>query len=72
MSESACCVLAHGEPCRCHTDAESLARAVHGFVARRLRDRADTQDVAQEALLRLYRSVDTLRDASAPRRGRRK
>jgi RNA polymerase sigma-70 factor, ECF subfamily len=65
MNVSACCGLAAGEPCRCHTDADDLARAVHGFVARRVRDKNDADDIAQDALLRLYGSVDTLRDAGA-------
>jgi RNA polymerase sigma-70 factor (ECF subfamily) len=65
MSQSQCCGLAGGEECRCHTHPHELAAAVRGFVGNRVRDRDDVDDIAQETLLRLYRSVDTLRDARA-------
>jgi RNA polymerase sigma-70 factor, ECF subfamily len=65
MDQVRCCGLPVGEACRCHTDADMLARAVHSFVSRRVRDRSDVDDITQEALLRLYRNVHTLRDAGA-------
>lgn len=65
MSQGACCGLAGTHECRCRTDADNLARAVHSFVKARVRDRSDADDITQEALLRLYRNVHTLRDAGA-------
>ena len=38
---------------------------MHSFVRARVRDRTDADDITQEALLRLYRNVHTLRDAGA-------
>nr|MDT0665343.1 sigma-70 family RNA polymerase sigma factor [Micromonospora sp. DSM 115978] len=38
---------------------------IRAFVARRVADRSDAEDVTQETLLRLYRNVHTLRDAGA-------
>lgn len=64
-SQGACCGLAGAHECRCHTDADNLARAVHSFVSVRVRDRTDVDDITQEALLRLYRNVHQLRDAGA-------
>lgn len=60
-----CCGMASTQACRCHADADTLARAVHSFVSVRVRDRTDVDDITQEALLRLYRNVHTLRDAGA-------
>ena len=57
--------MASTQVCRCHADADTLARAVHSFVSVRVRDRTDVDDITQEALLRLYRNVHTLREAGA-------
>lgn len=65
MSQGACCGLAGTQECRCHTDADNLAGSMHSFVTARVRDRSDADDITQEALLRLYRNVHTLRDAGA-------
>ena len=60
-----CCSMASTQTCRCHTDADTLARAVRSFVAVRVRNLTDVDDITQEALLRLYRNVHTLRDVGA-------
>jgi RNA polymerase sigma-70 factor (ECF subfamily) len=60
-----CCGQGRGETCRCHADSASVAEAVRSFVRRRIPHPQDAEDVAQETLLRLYRSVDELRDVSA-------
>ncbi len=65
METKTCCGRASVEECRCHTDAALLAEAVQAFVARRVRGVHDAEDVAQDALLRLYRSADSLRDEQA-------
>lgn len=51
--------------CRCYTSAAAIADAVHAFVRRRVRRPEDAADVAQEALLRLYRTADRLREEEA-------
>lgn len=63
--DGCCGQAAASEECRCRTDAESLARAVHDYVRRRVRHPQDAEDVTQEALARLYRGVDDLLDAAA-------
>ena len=65
MSQGTCCGLTGTVECRCQTHADELAAAVHSFISGRVRDRTDVDDIAQEALLRLYRNVHTLRDAGA-------
>ena len=65
MSRGACCGLPGTHECRCYTGAADLASAVRSFVSVRVRDRNDVDDIAQEALLRLYRNVHRLRDAGA-------
>ncbi len=65
MSQGSCCGLTGTVECRCQTHADELAAAVHSFISGRVRDRTDVDDIAQEALLRLYRNVHTLRDAGA-------
>lgn len=42
-----------------------LFAAVRAFIARRVSDRMDAEDVAQEALLRIYQKIGELRDAAA-------
>lgn len=61
----ACCGRPTAEECRCYTDAEQLAAAIRDFVARRVRNPHDADDVTQEALLRLYRGARNLRDEPA-------
>lgn len=65
MSQATCCGLTGTAECRCQTHADELSAAVHSFISGRVRDRTDVDDIAQEALLRLYRNVHTLRDAGA-------
>jgi RNA polymerase sigma-70 factor (ECF subfamily) len=65
MENKGCCGRSSAEECRCHTDAAALTDAVRAFVARRVRGPQDAEDVTQEALLRLYRNADTLRDEQA-------
>lgn len=65
MTSGTCCGLVGTRACRCHTDADELARAVRSFVSTRVRDHNDVDDITQKALLRLYRNVHTLRDAGA-------
>jgi RNA polymerase sigma-70 factor (ECF subfamily) len=60
-----CCGRPTAEECRCYTDAEELAAAIRDFVARRVGNPHDADDVTQDALLRLYRSAHTLRDEPA-------
>jgi RNA polymerase sigma-70 factor (ECF subfamily) len=57
-----CCGRPTAEECRCYTDAEELAAAIRDFIARRVRNPHDADDVTQEALLRLYRGAKSLRD----------
>lgn len=49
-------------------DTEAIWRDVHGrlraFVAKRVPDQADVDDVLQDVFLRLHRSLDALRDSS--------
>jgi RNA polymerase sigma-70 factor (ECF subfamily) len=61
----ACCGRPVAEECRCYTDAEELAAAIWGFVARRVRTSHEVDDVTQETLLRLFRGAPKLRDESA-------
>jgi RNA polymerase sigma-70 factor (ECF subfamily) len=61
----ACCGRPTAEECRCYTDAEELAAAIRDFVARRVRNPHDVDDVTQEALLRLYRGAKSLRGEPA-------
>lgn len=61
----ACCGRPSAEECRCYTDAEQIAAAIRAFVARRVRASHDVEDIAQEALLRLYRGAHDLRDEPA-------
>jgi RNA polymerase sigma-70 factor (ECF subfamily) len=65
MESKRCCGLDSGQDCRCHTDAAQIAEAVRTFVAHRVRRPEDADDVAQEALLRLYRGAEALRDEQA-------
>ncbi len=60
-----CCGRPVAEECRCYTDAEQLASAVRAFIARRVRAPHDVDDITQEALLRLYRGAERLRDEVA-------
>ncbi len=60
-----CCGRPTAEECRCYTDAGELAAAIRAFVARRARTSHDVDDITQETLLRLYRSVPNLRDEHA-------
>lgn len=60
-----CCGQGPSQDCRCYTDAEATAEAVRAFVRRRVPHHQDAEDITQESLLRLYRSVEDLRDASA-------
>jgi RNA polymerase sigma-70 factor, ECF subfamily len=59
-----CCGRPSAEECRCYSDADALATAIRGFIARRARP-DDVDDITQETLLRLYRSAPKLRDESA-------
>ena len=65
MASKQCCGLDAAQDCRCHTEAAQIAEAVRTFVAHRVRRPEDADDVAQEALLRLYRGADSLRDEQA-------
>jgi RNA polymerase sigma-70 factor (ECF subfamily) len=65
MSTSTCCGRPSEEQCRCRSDAAAIADAVRAFVARRVRRPHDAEDVAQDALVRLYRSAGSLRDEQA-------
>jgi RNA polymerase sigma-70 factor (ECF subfamily) len=60
-----CCGRPQTEECRCYTDAAELAAAIREFIARRVGNPHDVDDVTQEALLRLYRSAHKLRDEPA-------
>ncbi len=60
-----CCGQGPSEGCRCYTDAETVAAAVRAFVRRRVTHPQDAEDITQEALLRLYRNVEELRDVGA-------
>jgi RNA polymerase sigma-70 factor (ECF subfamily) len=60
-----CCGRPDADACRCYTDAAAIADAVHAFVRRRVRRPEDAADVAQDALLRLYRTAGRLRDEEA-------
>jgi RNA polymerase sigma-70 factor (ECF subfamily) len=60
-----CCGRPKAEECRCHTDAAELAAAIRDFIARRVNNPHDAEDVTQEALLRLYRGAHKLRDEPA-------
>lgn len=60
-----CCGQGPSHDCRCHTDADVAAEAVRAFVRRRVQHPQDAEDITQDALLRLYRSVEDLRDAAA-------
>jgi RNA polymerase sigma-70 factor, ECF subfamily len=60
-----CCGLSAAESCRCYTDAALIAESVRSFVAGRVRRPEDADDVAQDALLRLYRGAAGLRDEQA-------
>jgi RNA polymerase sigma-70 factor, ECF subfamily len=60
-----CCGRPTAEECRCYTDAEELAAAIRSFIARRVSNPHDVDDIAQEALLRLYRGARNLRDEPA-------
>lgn len=65
MSTSPCCGRPSAEQCRCHTEAAAIAEALRAFVSRRVRRPHDAEDVTQDALLRLYRSADSLKDEQA-------
>ena len=65
MESKECCGRASAEACRCHTDAAAVADALRSFVRRRVRRPQDAEDVTRDALLRLYRSADSLRDERA-------
>ncbi len=65
METKACCGRSSAEECRCHTDAAAVADALRSYVARRVRRPQDAEDITQDALLRLYRSADSLRDERA-------
>ncbi len=60
-----CCGQGPSGSCRCYTDAAAVAEAVRTFVRRRVAHPQDAEDITQEALLRLYRHVDELRDVGA-------
>ncbi|GAA2113851.1 sigma-70 family RNA polymerase sigma factor [Nocardioides bigeumensis] len=60
-----CCGQGPTQGCRCYTDAEEVANAVRSFVRRRVAHAQDADDITQETLLRLYRSVEQLRDVGA-------
>lgn len=60
-----CCGQGPSQQCRCYTDAEGVADAVRAYVRRRITHPQDVEDVTQDTLLRLYRSVEELRDAAA-------
>lgn len=60
MGDRTCCGIPAERECRCRTDAAALADAIGAYVARRVRDPHDAQDVTQETLLRMYRSVERL------------
>jgi RNA polymerase sigma-70 factor (ECF subfamily) len=65
MGTRGCCGRPSAEECRCHTDAAAIAEAIGAFVGRRVRWPEDAEDVTQEALLRLYRSAERLKDERA-------
>jgi RNA polymerase sigma-70 factor (ECF subfamily) len=65
MDGNDCCGLSAADSCRCHTDAALIAASVRSFVAGRVRRPEDAEDVAQDALLRLYRGAASLRDEQA-------
>lgn len=65
METRGCCGRPSAQECRCHTDAAAIAEAIGAFVGRRVRRPEDAEDVTQEALLRLYRSAERLRDERA-------
>ncbi len=60
-----CCGQGPSQGCRCYTDAEEVANAVRSFVRRRVAHTQDADDITQETLLRLYQSVEQLRDVGA-------
>lgn len=60
-----CCGQGPSEDCRCYTEAGAVAEAVRAFVRRRVPHPQDAEDIAQDALLRLYRSVEDLRHVEA-------
>jgi len=65
VSTRDCCGRPRAEECRCHTEAAAIAEAIRAFVARRVPTPHDADDIAQEALLRLYRSAGSLHDEQA-------
>lgn len=65
VGNGTCCGLPSGRECRCQTDAEAIADAIRAYVARRVRDPHDAADVTQDALLRMYRSVERLEEEEA-------
>jgi RNA polymerase sigma-70 factor, ECF subfamily len=65
METRGCCGRPSAEECRCHTEAAAIAEAIGAFVGRRVRRPEDAEDVTQEALLRLYRGAERLKDERA-------
>ena len=65
MSAKSCCGRPSTAECRCHSEAAAIADAIRVFVARRVARPQDAEDVTQEALLRLYRNAESLRDDQA-------
>ena len=60
-----CCGQGPSQNCRCYTDADTAAEAVRSYVRRRVPHAQDAEDITQDTLLRIYRSVEDLREASA-------
>jgi RNA polymerase sigma-70 factor (ECF subfamily) len=60
-----CCGQGTSQGCRCYTEAEAAAEAVRAFVRRRVPHPQDAEDITQDALLRVYRSVEDLRHVDA-------
>lgn len=66
LSDEALLVLyGHGDPAAARTLALRLTPRVLGFAARMLADRAEAEDVAQEAMLRLWRIAPDWRQGEA-------
>lgn len=66
LSDEALLVLyGHGDPAAARTLALRLTPRVLGFAARMLADRAEAEDVAQEAMLRLWRIAPGWRQGEA-------
>lgn len=64
-SAQGCCGRAAAQECRCYTDTAAIVDAVRAFIRHRVRHPQDAEDITQDTLLRLYRSVHDLHDELA-------